>query len=275
MFLIASSVISLNAEITLKCEFSDTAWNKGHTLYTCHIPKTEESLDKTFVNGISDGHVTSRTTSDVLGFSVVNNTWNYIPNKISSYLPKLEDFKIENSGLKEIARTNFEGLLNLRTLRLWNNQLKNIEENTFDDLISLKSLYLEDNQLTFIRRDTFKKLRKLEVLHIDHNGIDHLPMDIFQNNLILRNFRMKDNKLKFIPSGTFDTLKELRLVDLTQNNCINYKMATSDQFETLKNELTSCNASPECKSKKSAIDNSLLDFLFFRIFFGYWNFGMK
>jgi Leucine-rich repeat (LRR) protein len=104
---------------------------------------------------------------------------------------------LENQGLSELKREDFEGARKLKTLHIQNNKgLFGLEPFVFAEASSLKFINLENNGLTRIDKLAFYNLQDVQEIYL------------------------KGNKLHMIHTTTFNRLIKLETLDLGNNICI-------------------------------------------------------
>ncbi|XP_041649605.1 toll-like receptor 21 [Cheilinus undulatus] len=118
---------------------------------------------------------------------------------ISAYvddLPKSTiNLIINNTTLRNIPKSSFVHLPNLRELRLDNNNLSNIDPFSFQNLHRLRSLNLSTNKILVLRPHLFHDLHNLTFLSLANNRLKQLPEGIFSSLYNLAILIMRQNFL--------------------------------------------------------------------------------
>lgn len=71
-----------------------------------------------------------------------NKKIQFLPVAVHKKFPKLEFYWAKNASVKEISVTNFESLINLKSIDLRDNQIEAILNNCFEDLFKLLEVNL-------------------------------------------------------------------------------------------------------------------------------------
>lgn len=328
------NLLTLGAGFHIRCRFIVAKWDGFDSLHTCEVLNNVKT-NETVVDGIeillmSDEHTARRGTNkdpeydedshdgstqwqttllnnrngqnnDILGFTVKNLEWNYIPSNVSSFFPNIKIFQIINSNLKAINRKNFQGIYGIVEMNLAKNSLSEINENTLEDLTSLEIIYLTKNKLKTIHENSFAKLINLRILHLDWNKIESLSRNLFKSNLKLEILFLANNKLNHVAFGILLGHENLKFADFSNNECINHTMYKRGDLDKLTNKLLSCDdvakalevwrndlslrekSVAQCKSKLSVCEQkcssksidlqsnkNALDMWIFKILFGDW-----
>ncbi|CAD6189512.1 unnamed protein product [Caenorhabditis auriculariae] len=124
--------------------------------------------------------------------------------------------------LKNLRKTDVEGLKNLHTLILSHNRISRIEENILDALPDLKRLSLTNNRLKFLPPMTSSIVpSNLVSLDLRNNRIERIEAQALKSLRSLVQLDLAHNHIQSIPTTTFDELKNISLLRIHGNpwNC--------------------------------------------------------
>lgn len=142
-----------------------------------------------------------------------------LPVGVSKHFVNLKKLEVTYGSLKNIAKSDFSGLISLQTIFITKTLLSSIPENTFDNLLRLETLILSDNKIRELKLKTFEKLSSLKKLSLSANSLEILRSKVFEQNLKLEEIDLSNNKLRVIDATTFSHLKYLKKVSLEGNFC--------------------------------------------------------
>lgn len=134
--MIALTSFSATAENQIACE------NTG-PVNACFIGQLEGCfINQTEINS-NDVSITPGAYDSVKGLYLLSNmNAKYLPVKIHITFPNLVAISARDCAIKSIAKVNFEGLSELKTLTLSNNQIESIDSDSFDDLLMVRRILL-------------------------------------------------------------------------------------------------------------------------------------
>lgn len=83
-----------------------------------------------------------------------------------------------------------------------------------ENCTNLINLYLYKNKISYIPKTYLQKLNKLKTLLLRDNPIlfekADIPIDLFENNLLLERLGLETTGIKTVRNGTFSKLRNLR-----------------------------------------------------------------
>ncbi|KAL4658083.1 hypothetical protein GN956_G2885 [Arapaima gigas] len=149
-----------------------TVWKtEGISFKSCYQnvrhPQTifcqRQSIDN--VSAISD------LPNDTTALNLSNNHLHFLPAKSFSFLPNLEELRLDQNHISSISGLAFQGLSSLRVLNLSNNVLKEFPQSAGKFLTKLVVLILSNNQFKSLCSQGFPHLFSLQKLDISFNPL--------------------------------------------------------------------------------------------------------
>jgi hypothetical protein len=144
LLFITSSVNS----IKLTCDFEI-----HDNLYTCFPQKSfqvTEKSDRT-ITEVDGKHLEGKSLADVVKFQSKGNVIKYFPEKLATFLPKLENIDISSAKLQEVKREDFQPFgSRLKAIKLTHNEITSLEPGLFQHNINLETINLSDNQIKYV-----------------------------------------------------------------------------------------------------------------------------
>lgn len=210
-FIVLFGGLHLSQSEKLNCSFKDEDFNYVGTLYTCIVKLLVTPNVNMTIDGYYGVHEPTKSDNDVKAIWIHITDAEYIPGNLG-FLFNLTTLSIQNSQLKEIKATDFDGMQELEYLNLF------------------------DNYLSYLPSDTFSSLKKLKRIHLGANKIEEIPNDLFSNNLILEKIHLHENNIKYLSPEVFDGLTKLNFVTLEYNPCGNKTYTGTHGMIKLKNE---------------------------------------
>lgn len=136
------------------------------------------------------------------------------------FLPNLEEYYANATGIQEVDENAFYKCINLTTLNLHVNKIKFLKRNTFNRNINLELLDLHENRLESpLDPDLFKNLRNLKILALDCNKLYHVSWELFADLIQLNTLNLDSNYITDIdPSHILNNSLELQQFYLQDND---------------------------------------------------------
>lgn len=136
------------------------------------------------------------------------------------FLPNLEEYYANATGIQEVDENAFYKCNNLTTLNLHVNKIKFLKRNTFNRNINLELLDLHENRLESpLDPDLFKNLRNLKILALDCNKLYHVSWELFADLIQLNTLNLDSNYITDIdPSHILNNSLELQQLYLQDND---------------------------------------------------------
>jgi Leucine-rich repeat (LRR) protein len=178
-----------------------------------------------FLSQISTEHIDGLNNDHVKCFRI--NEFadvKFVPHGIVEIFPNLVEFYLMTSGAKEIFRSDFKELVNLRSLSFYNDWIEHLDEDTFDDLTKLELLSLSRNQIEVLPEKIFHNLGELRRVYLGENRIKKLTKEIFAKNLKIEIIAIGRNNLVHIDPFNPSNFKQLVKLNLQNNDCIDFEL---------------------------------------------------
>ena len=153
----------------IECNYHDLPWPNG-VKYTCRVLKVSIIEPGARIATFKGIHLAGRSNINVKGLVVSRTQVEYFPRGLSTTFPSLTNVLVENCGLKNIARKDFEGLGNLEYLNLSNNELKSLPNDLFVDTPNLRQIFLHVNKIEQLSSKIFDPLDKKNLIRFDLSG---------------------------------------------------------------------------------------------------------
>ncbi|CAO1336064.1 unnamed protein product [Diamesa serratosioi] len=227
------TLIQMSLAIDVKYEHVTNTATPGYFCITIGLVITQPGEKITSFNGV---HQQGMTDNDVHEFNTTKQNTDYLPHGLAEKFVNLETLYVIQSGLKAIARNDFETLTKLKEIAFYGNEINEIPAHCFDDLLNLKKLSLSNNRIKYLPNEVFHHLPNLNDVYISNNKLEALPSNLFANNPQINIINFRSNSLKSIGEGIIIKLKELKSVNLKENTCINDNFPSSS-LETLSKKI--------------------------------------
>ena len=226
-----NSVVGQKVELSCEYDLSKIGWYKCHTN---DLRITDGNIK--IANTIGD-QVGNHENSDVNEIVIHDQLTIYLPTLISDTFPNLLRYHARYSGLKFIARNNFEGLHKLTQMQLGSNHIEVVPKDVFYGLPNLESLLLHRNQIETLDPDTFIKNPNLKEIYIYRNKIEFLEGGLFRKNLKMEGIHIDFNRLIFVGPEFLTPLKNLKVANFQSNVCLSEHFPNSVTLERFKEVL--------------------------------------
>ncbi|XP_028314387.1 reticulon-4 receptor [Gouania willdenowi] len=163
-----------------------------------------------------------------------SNNISYLEAGAFSGLEKLEELDIgDNSNLRTISSSAFQGLTKLHTLHLHRCGLSELPVKVFRGMFSLQYLYLQDNYILTLHEDTFLDLANLTYLYLHNNKIKIVTNNMFRGLINLDRLLLHQNRVIFVQPRAFSDLGKLKSLFLFFNNLTVLTGETMDPLVSL------------------------------------------
>uniref|UniRef100_A0A8C0G7F2 Leucine-rich repeat-containing G-protein coupled receptor 4 n=1 Tax=Chelonoidis abingdonii TaxID=106734 RepID=A0A8C0G7F2_CHEAB len=136
-------------------------------------------------------------------------------------LPSLKELGFHSNYISIIPNGAFEGNPLLRTIHLYDNPLSFVGNLAFQNLSDLLSLVIRGASMV----QWFPNLTgtsNLESLILTGTKISSIPINLCQEQKILRTFSLQHNQIQEIKEDTFQGLTSLRILDLSFNELTSF-----------------------------------------------------
>lgn len=167
MMLTTSSLFLMSEGILINCTYTVRFFWLHSNLYTCDgIFEFVGEQRLRMVTEVSQNHLVNQTDSDVRGFVVTSQHLGLIPRHIAQFFPNLLALELNELGLWQISREDFEAFNQLQSLSLRDNHIQIVDSNLFDGNLRLQSIDLNNNPLRHVSHNVFSRLIALTTLHM-------------------------------------------------------------------------------------------------------------
>uniref|UniRef100_A0A8C2FZT8 Si:ch211-117l17.7 n=1 Tax=Cyprinus carpio TaxID=7962 RepID=A0A8C2FZT8_CYPCA len=179
---------------------------------------------------VCDIRGSAKCTGDITDIPPLNPTTTFLLQlndtnikvlKDRSFQPKLNYLNLADNQLRNLLKTLFHNLRQLKSLVLSSNQLETLESGSFDHLSNLLVLMLQKNQIREIPPRLFCLfccLPKLKKLSLKNNDLGELDPELFSNLISVQILMLNENKLESLPSAIFRNTSSLEILDLNHNH---------------------------------------------------------
>ncbi|KAJ2947654.1 hypothetical protein O0L34_g17457 [Tuta absoluta] len=140
-----------------------------------------------------------------------------LPKSLFAGLPNLKHIHVQRCGLKKIPQDVFANSAKITNISLAYNEIATLPEAIFNDQINLLELDLSHNNLKSLEPKIFSSLVRLEKLDLSYNSLVKLSGSTFSPLLSLLDLNMEQNKLKTISSYLFSNNRQRMSVSLAYN----------------------------------------------------------
>lgn len=171
------------------------------------------------VSAVLGTHLDGRTHDDVKNVYIFKQLVLFPPVAIGKFFAKIESYQINNCNLKQIKRSDFAGMENLKEIDFMGNKIEEIPDGTFDDLVELELIQLSENLIAKLPDGIFENLANLEELRLRDNKVEELSASLFTKNFKLRFISLDSNNLIYVEPKTFAHLSKLEVLAIHSNPC--------------------------------------------------------
>jgi hypothetical protein len=154
-------LISLCNSLEIKCEFKYEEWVTLGSVYTCHVYNLTVRTPHEDITKIIGNHIDGKSNKDVIKINIEQQACEFLPNKLETFFPNLEGYRVANSGLVKLYQIDFSVFPKLRSCDMWNNYLSDLDSNLFEKNSEIEYLYFGDNQINTVGHNILKPLTKL------------------------------------------------------------------------------------------------------------------
>lgn len=166
----------------ISCEYEISS-----SRYRCVVTKLE--FNDTSVVRVFEKH----PGQDVHELEIQDIHLGKFPRGIGKAFPFLKRLWIVNCGVKEIKRSDFNDLTNLKTLNMKRNLITELRDDVFDKLPGLVYLSLSHNFISIIDTKVFAALKNLDRLNLQSNtSVNRVWKDLTK----LENFNNAMNQIE-------------------------------------------------------------------------------
>ena len=182
----------------IECKYSSTFWINGFK-YTCKVVKASIIEPGTKIAIFEGIHEIGKTNIDVEALTINDTQIEYFPRRLSTTFPILINVQVDNCGLKEIARKDFEGLGHLIVLQLTGNELKSLPNDLFVETPKLQWIFFNNNKIKGLSSKIFDPLIKKNFYLFNLSGNPSINVDFVKcHGTTLKAF-MKEIDAKCLP----------------------------------------------------------------------------
>lgn len=193
-------------------------WNR--TDYSCKLGDISVQAPNIFVTSVKGEHLLNRSNEDVTSVRISGRNFNYLPVGLGQFF-NLTQYGFEETSIKEIHNSDFDGLQDLTLIDIYKNPLTKVPENLFKNLFKVTIISLTQCQLKELPTLLFHDLTELKRLWMRSNEIEELNLNVFANNLKLEELLISKNKIKIINGDLLKSLINLKRFESNGNVCIN------------------------------------------------------
>lgn len=168
----------------IKCKFDMLTWfGFPSDLYTCQITSAHiAQINKRTIKSISGIHLNGKSDKDIVAVSIVNTIVEFFPKGLKRIFPHLIAIRINNCGLKEIARDDFKGLKNLEMIQLRFNSLTTLPSNLFSSMANIRIIDFSVNELQFVSSKMLNVEKNNLLTYVDFTGKGHVKVFFEEGN---------------------------------------------------------------------------------------------
>jgi len=141
----------------------------------------------------------------------------YIPTKIFSIFPKLENFMLYNNSLTYMVTDSFANCASLNMIYIANTNVKNIPAGFAQTCTKLFSFSMMEGSIETVDADAFRGLSNLQMLSFRNNKISCVPATLFQPLINIMSITLEMNLITGLDSMTLKGLKTLNYFNLWEN----------------------------------------------------------
>jgi hypothetical protein len=157
--------------MTLNCNFKYLKDLDDNTLelYACETIDFTNRAQNEPINYVSNLHEIGRRDRDVKVFMIKHQICHYLPTKIESFFPHIQEIEVDSSELKQLYRENFASLTSLRMAIFPGNDLEFLPGDLFIYNPRLTHIDFSQNKIKTVGKNFFNSLRNLRFLMFDEN----------------------------------------------------------------------------------------------------------
>ncbi|CRK91377.1 CLUMA_CG005050, isoform A [Clunio marinus] len=151
--------IQLSNGYDFTCEWYPAKWRALGELKNCYGRQISILNPKTIIESVNGDK--DSTYDDIEGFWIENEVVNYVPEKVTTFLPNIKAFGIDNCGLKIITKDDLKPFTKLIRFEVHRNELQYLESDLFTYNKELKFVTVFDNNLMVVGDAILKPLPEL------------------------------------------------------------------------------------------------------------------
>lgn len=204
-------------EIDFECRF------ELNVDYWCHAENVEIESPNIRVSSVKGNHVNNLTIDDVTALKIVDQSLNFVPQKLGFFFPNLLTIIVEGSKVKAIDETSFEGISKVKKLAITGNNLTTIEDEVMDNLTELEVLDLSNNSIANLTESFLQRFNKLRVINLSYNRLTDIELDMILAKNVIEEFNLSHNEINSIDPQIIKRLKLAKLINFEGNVCIDSK----------------------------------------------------
>lgn len=157
--------------MTLNCNFLyvKDLEEPDKEIYTCESINFTNRFQNVQVNYVTNLHLMGKRDRDVKVFIIRDQICHFLPLKIETFFPHLQELEVDSSGLKKLFHENFEALGNLRMAIFPGNEIEFLPGDLFAYNHRLTHIDFSRNKIKNIGHDIFDTLYNLKYLVFDDN----------------------------------------------------------------------------------------------------------
>jgi Leucine-rich repeat (LRR) protein len=157
----------------------------------------------------------------------------HLPNGFGNFFPNLAEIEVRETPLRELKRSNFEGMSKLIVLSIEDTKLSLIADDTFDDLVSLQELTIRKSLVATLSPKLFFPLKNLRAFDGKSNKFTRLESDLFTRNSKIESINFSGNVLRDI-AVNFTSFENIIEVYFFNCGCIDAYFFKTSAIFTLK-----------------------------------------
>ena len=151
-------------------------------------------------------------------FIADGNLLSEIPEGFFKNNKELKWISMEANRIKDVKRTDFQGLNKVYNFDLGKNKISRVDEDFLADMTELKQLSLAGNNLKSVPDNLLKPVKNtLTFIDLKNNKLTKMPKTIGQATK-LTNIQLYMNQITDISGVDFSKLKELKTLQLMKNS---------------------------------------------------------
>lgn len=145
----------------------------------------------------------------------------YIPTKIFSIFPNIENFVLYNSSLTFMVTDSFANCASLKMIYMGRTNVKNLPAGVAQTCTNLNSFGMMDGIIETIDADAFRGLNNLNMINLRNNKISCIPATLFQPAPFVGSIDLDMNMITGLDSTIIKGLKGLNYFNLFNNQIQN------------------------------------------------------
>lgn len=178
--------------MTLNCNFKYLKDLDDNTkeIYACEAMNFTNRLQHMPINYVTNLHDLDKRDRDVKVFIIKNQVCTFLPTKIDSFFPFLQEIEVGWSGLRQLSRDNFVSLPKLTMAIFPGNDIEYLPGDLFSHNPRLTHIDFSQNKIKIIDRNFFKSLHHLKYVMFDSNecyddvGIPLYEIDMIKDEIL-------------------------------------------------------------------------------------------